>query len=316
MLAPGLYAILDLPHRGGLAPEQVVAALVEGAGAGLAAVQLRAKHAGTGERIAWLERLLPICAAAGVPLFANDDLDAALAVPGVAGVHLGQGDAGFDRLDEVRARAAAGFAVGISTHSLPQLRAALAQRPDYVAFGPVFSTTSKRDADPTVGLEGLADAGRIAARPLVAIGGLDVERAAQAVAVGADRIAVIGGLVATTAEEISSRARAYVAAITEAARWWSIDEVHAAIPVLSKPTLEGLARWGDDLGVLAQMRLPARFSPRFEGGCAQFRARDVCDLQWALGKHAGESWAQWTARGDTDGSATLVQLRSLDRARS
>lgn len=315
MPAPGLYAILDLPHQGGLAPEQVAAALVEGAGSGLTALQLRAKHADTAARVTWLERLVPICAAAGVPLFANDDVDAALAVPGVAGVHLGQGDAGFDRVAELRARANAGFAIGISTHSLPQLRAALAQQPDYVAFGPVFSTTSKRDADPTVGLGGLADAARISARPLVAIGGLDVERAAQAIAVGADRVAVIGGLVASTTEEISARAQAYVAAITQAARWWSLDEVHAAIPVLSKATLEALARWGDDLGVLAQMRLPARFSPRFEGGEACFRARDVCDLQWALGKDPGESWAQWSARGDTDASATLVQLRSLDRAR-
>jgi len=91
---------------------------------------------------------------------------------------------------------APGLLLGVSTHTLEQLEQALADKPDYVAFGPVFGTASKERADPAVGLGLLAQAQRAARSagiPLVAIGGINLERARQ-VAEHADLAAVIGAL--------------------------------------------------------------------------------------------------------------------------
>ncbi|MGH7440897.1 MAG: thiamine phosphate synthase, partial [Polyangiaceae bacterium] len=126
------------------------------------------------------------------PLVCNDRPDLAR-LAGCDLVHVGQGD---PRVEEVRA-AAPGVAVGVSTHDLAQLDAALATRPTYVAFGPVFPTASKANPDPIVGVDLLATAyarARTAGLPLVAIGGITRERAPSLVD-RADMIAVIGELV-------------------------------------------------------------------------------------------------------------------------
>jgi thiamine-phosphate pyrophosphorylase len=84
-------------------------------------------------------------------------------------------------VNEVR-RFARSLRIGVSTHDLAQLDAALSEKPDYVAYGPVFPTSSKEHASPVVGLDGLrAAAERAAPRavPLVAIGGIDLSRAAE-----------------------------------------------------------------------------------------------------------------------------------------
>ncbi|MEO8799888.1 MAG: thiamine phosphate synthase, partial [Polyangiaceae bacterium] len=121
-------------------------------------------------------------------------------------VHLGQDD-----LDLRTARSIAPkLAFGISTHTPEQLARALEERPDYVAFGPVFTTASKQHPDPVVGLEGLARARSIVnesnapGTPLVAIGGISAENAAR-VATFVDAAAMIGALVTT---DVSANARA------------------------------------------------------------------------------------------------------------
>jgi thiamine-phosphate pyrophosphorylase len=108
-------------------------------------------------------------------------------------VHVGQDDLS---IEDVRALAP-GALVGRSTHDLAQLREALAERPAYVAFGPVFSTRSKDAPDPTVGLEALSLAARAAEAegvPLVAIGGITLENARAVRDAGARSVAVIGAL--------------------------------------------------------------------------------------------------------------------------
>lgn len=116
------------------------------------------------------------------PIFVNDRLDVALAV-GV-GAHLGQSDFPLQRALGL----AAGLPVGVSTHDAAQLHEALAAGPAYVAFGPVFATASKRDAEPVVGLHGLARAAAHARpTPLVAIGGITLERAPEVVRPGDPR---------------------------------------------------------------------------------------------------------------------------------
>jgi thiamine-phosphate pyrophosphorylase len=186
----GLYAIADV---GTLARRRVD--LVTFARAVLlarpTALQLRAKDVPAREMLALLRALSPMCRNAGVPLVANDRVDVA-ALAGCEYVHLGQEDVQYD----VAHRLAPQLKVGVSTHNAEQVASALALRPDYVAYGPVYPTGSKPDASPVVGLAGLraAHAAARAARiPLVAIGGITPERAAD-VAPFTDAIAVIAGL--------------------------------------------------------------------------------------------------------------------------
>jgi thiamine-phosphate pyrophosphorylase len=202
----GLYAILDVDsiQAKGLDLRAFAAALIR---ARPALIQLRAKHDSARDTLAMLRELRAPTRQAGVPLFANDRPDLAL-LADCDGVHVGQED--LDLLD-VR-RVAPSLAIGVSTHDLAQLERALAARPSYVAFGPVYATASKREADPSVGLDALARAGaqaRAAGIPLVAIGGIDLERASF-IASRADLAAVIGALLPApgeSLEQVSERAR-------------------------------------------------------------------------------------------------------------
>ncbi len=167
-----------------------------------AALQLRAKKSSDADVLALLRALAPRCRAAGVPLVCNDRPDLAQ-LAGCDLVHVGQGDA---HVDEAR-RAAPGLRVGVSTHDLAQLDAALAARPAYAAFGPVFPTASKENPDPVVGIDLLARAyarAQQAGVPLVAIGGITRERAPSLVG-RTDVIAVIGELVPQAVSPEGSR---------------------------------------------------------------------------------------------------------------
>ncbi len=200
----GLYPIVDLDalEARGYEPlafaEQVLRAKP-------ALLQLRAKRATAPVTQRWLTQLRPLCTAAGTLLFANDRPDLAV-LAGADGVHVGQADLS---LREVR-RFAPSLRVGVSTHDLQQLEAALRERPDYVAFGPVFPTQSKQNPDPVVGLSGLekaverANAARI---PLVAIGGIDLSRAAELERLGV-LAAVIGALLTESLAGVAARAEA------------------------------------------------------------------------------------------------------------
>ena len=125
----------------------------------------------------------------------NDRADVAV-LSGAHGVHVGQDD-----LPVEAARRLVGEAlVGVSTHSKDQVRLALQTTADYLAIGPVFATASKgRDADPVVGLDGVHYAVRTmdsAKRPLVAIGGITLDRAPAVIRAGASSVAVISDLLA------------------------------------------------------------------------------------------------------------------------
>jgi thiamine-phosphate pyrophosphorylase len=295
-----LYPIIDLPHPHGLGPIEQLEAIVRGATVdGIARVQLRGKGMSAAALREAAEAVGRVCLGLGVSLLVNDDLELAL-----CGI-----DVSPRRTASLPAVGLAAFEVGVSTHDLAQLRAASAQRPDYVGFGPVAATRSKVDPDPVVGIDGLADACRVSRVPVVAIGGLDPSLAGQAAEVGAAMVAVIGGLVAVDADATAARAAAYCSVLVAASRWSTVHEVHARIPVLPVATLESIARWADDLSVLAGLRLPTRFAPQVVQGQVLYRPSDVCDLLNALGKKPDESWAQWHTRGEADHE--LVRLRSL-----
>ncbi len=193
----GLYAILDLDTvgRAGIPWLDFARALLK---QGPTALQLRAKSTAPRDTLAALRALKPLCVEHGIPLFANDRPDLAHFAQ-CDGVHLGQCD-----LPIADARKfAPDLCIGLSTHDPAQLELALAARPDYVAYGPVFSTLTKADADPVVGLAGLERAGaaaRSAKVPLVAIGGITLQNVAE-LAPHCDQVAVISALLPKDADK-------------------------------------------------------------------------------------------------------------------
>jgi thiamine-phosphate pyrophosphorylase len=125
-----------------------------------------------------------------VKLIMNDRADLALAAS-FDGVHVGQDDL---LPESVRKIIGPDRWLGVSTHNPEQLAEADLTSADYLAIGPVFSTTSKVRPDPLVGLEGVRRARQLTRKPLVAIGGITRSNAASVIEAGADSVAVISDL--------------------------------------------------------------------------------------------------------------------------
>ena len=197
---PFLYPIVDIGVLGPRPVGEAVRALAQG---GARILQLRAKDAP--DRQLWeLAREAQAAAlAAGARLLVNDRPDVARLV-GAAGVHLGQHD-----LPPAVVRGLLGpeALIGLSTHTLEQVRAAAGEPVDYVAVGPVFLTRTKANPDPVVGLALVREARALVDRPLIAIGGITRDNAASVVAAGADGVAVISDLL--RAEDLASAARSF-----------------------------------------------------------------------------------------------------------
>lgn len=155
---------------------------------GIRLVQLRYKGTDVAAIRAQIERSLEVCRAHGCELVVNDHWREAIAA-GARHIHLGQEDLATADLAAVRA---AGARLDISTHTTAELEIALASQPDAIALGPIFPTRGK-----DVGHEpqGLGEIRRwrtlIGTKPLIAIGGITLERAPDVIAAGADCIAVI-----------------------------------------------------------------------------------------------------------------------------
>jgi thiamine-phosphate pyrophosphorylase len=168
------------------------------AAAGSRTIQLRLKGVDDRTRLD-VQRRAMASLATGPPvtLVINDrpDLAAVLAheaPTGVrAGLHLGQDD-----LDPALARELLGpdVLIGLSTHTIAQVQRAAEAPVDYLGFGPVFTTRSRVDPDPTTGLDALREASAISPLPLVAIGGLDAERIPAVRRFGAAAVAIIAAL--------------------------------------------------------------------------------------------------------------------------
>jgi thiamine-phosphate pyrophosphorylase len=207
-LFPPLYAILDAS----LTPAPAVEIAKQLAAAGVSLIQLRDKHSPAARMCEQARALLTALAPHGARLIVNDRPDIATIV-GAGGVHVGQDD-----LPVEAARAICGPQrwVGVSTHNLAQLREAAATSADYIAFGPIFPTASKKNPDPVVGLELLREARELTRKPLVAIGGITIESAADVFRAGADSIAVIRDLVC--APDPAAHAREYLASAASVRR--------------------------------------------------------------------------------------------------
>ncbi len=168
---------------------------------GVKLIQLRIKDAAPSAIAPAICEALFTARAYGCEVVVNDYWQEAIDC-GAGFVHLGQGDLETADIPAIRR---AGLKLGISTHSHEELDRALREDPDYVALGPVYETTLKVMPWAPQGLARIGEWKALAKRPLVAIGGITLERAPQVFATGADSIAVVSDVVFNADPEQRSR---------------------------------------------------------------------------------------------------------------
>jgi thiamine-phosphate pyrophosphorylase len=205
---PRLYAIIDptLLTNSELDLAETLA------GSGVELIQYRNKTASSRQFFEISRQLSSSLNPRGVRLIVNDRPDIAL-LAGAGGVHVGQEDLS---VEEARAICGSDRWVGVSTHTLEQLASADRTSADYIAFGPIFQTVTKKNPDPIVGTEMLRKARQMTKKPLVAIGGITLERAAEVYRAGADSLAVIRDLICAPNPGVRAREYLDVAASTPA----------------------------------------------------------------------------------------------------
>ena len=208
LVLPRLYVILD----SALLKNSTRDCAQELAAAGVRLLQYRNKSASARELLETSRELVSSLESSRTALIVNDRPDVA-ALAGAKGVHVGQDD-----LDAAQARGVVGkeMWVGTSTHSLEQFRRAAATSADYIAVGPIFTTTSKANPDPVVGVELIREVRALTDKPIVGIGGITLERAKAVIDAGADSVAVISDIL--LAKNPSERARQYLDVLGETNR--------------------------------------------------------------------------------------------------
>ena len=154
---------------------------------GVRTLQLRVKEASSDRIRAEIAETMAICAVHGCTLIVNDYWRDAIAL-GATYVHLGQEDLAEADLGAIRK---AGLRLGISTHTHDELAIALEAQPDYIALGPIYETKLKALVYPPQGLDRIGEWKRMISCPLIAIGGITIERAPGVIAAGADTASVI-----------------------------------------------------------------------------------------------------------------------------
>jgi thiamine-phosphate pyrophosphorylase len=155
---------------------------------GVGTIQLRAKNLNEADALQTVKDALEVISGTKAKLVVNDYWRAAIEA-GAKHLHLGQEDLADADIPAIRA---AGLTLGISTHDDDELKTALAAEPDYIALGPIFPTTLKSMRFAPQGIPKINEwKKRVGAIPLVAIGGIKLEQAAEIFAAGADSIAVV-----------------------------------------------------------------------------------------------------------------------------
>lgn len=204
-----LYAILDPERARGRPLPDLALAAIDG---GVTLLQYRDKYADTRRLVANARAIREAVAGRGVPLLINDRIDVALAA-GADGVHVGQDD-----MTPADARRLLGgeAIVGLTLNNVEEAAAAAREPIDYGCIGGVFATSSKTDAKPPIGLDGLAAVaaaarGHAAHLPIAAISGIDETNAAAVIAAGAEGVSVISAIfMADDVAEAARRLRAIV----------------------------------------------------------------------------------------------------------
>ena len=187
-MLPRLYPILDvdLCRERGIEPLALLAAFLAG---GARFIQLRDKASAGAGRLAMADDAVRLAHAAGARLVINDRADVAR-MSGADGVHVGQDDL---PVEDVRRIVGPDAIVGLSTHDEAQIDAAARTSASYIAVGPIYGTATKDTGYTARGLD-LVRRAALVGRPVVAIGGMTLERAPEVLAAGAASVAVISGL--------------------------------------------------------------------------------------------------------------------------
>ncbi len=182
-----LYGILDGDYVDRAEMLDVATQMLAG---GIDVLQLRAKNWTVAEITAVGRELHPLTHNRGIPLIVNDHPDVALAI-GAEGVHVGQDDL---PVQELRRIVGGELLVGLSTHSIEQVRSIPRKQVDYIGFGPLFSTPTKPDYQ-AIGTRGIEQAHREhAGLPIFCIGGIKLANALSVIEAGARRIVVVSGI--------------------------------------------------------------------------------------------------------------------------
>jgi len=200
LVLPRLYVILDAALL--TTPETDCAEKL--AEAGVRLLQYRNKSASARALFESSKKLTALLSPRGVTFVVNDRADVAV-LAGADGVHVGQEDVS---VEEGRQVVGAEKLVGVSTHNIEQFQRAAASSADYIAVGPIFATGSKSNPDPVVGVEFIRRIRLLTDKPIVAIGGITLERATEIIEAGANTVAVISDIL--RASEPGTRARQYL----------------------------------------------------------------------------------------------------------
>lgn len=181
------FQLCYITDRRALAPRPLLPRILEAIGAGVDLIQIREKDLETRELLHLVKTAVDAARGTITRLVVNDRLDVALAL-GAAGVHLGTRSI---PPASVRRQVAKDFLVGVSCHSLEEALAAESAQADYIVLGPVFETLSKLAYGPPLGLEKLREVTAGVKIPVLALGGITVERVKPCLEAGATGIAGI-----------------------------------------------------------------------------------------------------------------------------
>jgi thiamine-phosphate pyrophosphorylase len=203
---PRICPITDKQMAGKTSHLAIVRELVRG---GAAWIQIRDKHTPARALLDDLCRCVELAARSGVCIMVNDRCDLAL-LSRAAGVHVGRDDIPPAAARRLLGRKAV---IGFSNHSLAQIGKSNGLDIQYIGFGPIFATSTKPDAAPAVGLEGLRAACRRSSFPVVAIGGIQLEHIRRILDAGAASAAVISTLM--TAPSLARRMEQLLKAASE-----------------------------------------------------------------------------------------------------
>ena len=184
-----LYLVTDRGLSRGRSILEIVSAAVNG---GTTVVQLREKDCSTRDFIEQALAVKEFLKGHGVPLIINDRVDVAQAVK-ADGVHLGQTDMPLEMAKKILGGS---MIIGISAESLQDAIEAEQGGADYLGVSPIYATPTKTDTSPPLGLEGLREIRKVVRLPLVGIGGLNRDNAAEVIRNGADGVAVVSAIVA------------------------------------------------------------------------------------------------------------------------
>ncbi len=198
-------------HLGGGAPAAVLDLVSAAIAGGVRCVQVRSKDCPDGERYELAAAVVALCHEAGATCLVNDRVDIALAAA-ADGAHVGEED-----MPVAQARRLLGplAVLGASSRDAQVAARAVAAGASYVGVGPCYPTASKVGLPAPIGVEGMAAVVAAVDVPVIAIGGIDVHRAAELVAAGAYGVAVIAAIAA--ARDPAAAARALVEAVEAAA---------------------------------------------------------------------------------------------------